>query len=57
MLDASLGDEQNEEDPTVLKLQERATQKLGKETALFVALFSNLKMSLTNRYCDIRSAL
>lgn len=37
MLDAPLGDEQNEEDPTVIKLQELAAQKLGKEDALFVA--------------------
>ena len=37
MLDAPLGDEQNEEDPTVIKLQEIAAQKLGKEDALFVA--------------------
>jgi len=36
MLDAPLGDEQNEEDPTVIKLQELAAQKLGKEDALFV---------------------
>ncbi|HZK12139.1 MAG TPA: GntG family PLP-dependent aldolase [Atribacterota bacterium] len=37
MLDATLGDEQNEEDPTVVKLQEMAAQKLGKEDALFLA--------------------
>ena len=36
MLDAPLGDEQNEEDPTVLRLQEISAQKLGKEAALFV---------------------
>jgi len=37
MLDAPLGDEQNEEDPTVIRLQKLAAQKLGKEDALFVA--------------------
>ena len=37
MLDAPLGDEQNEEGPKVIKLQEIAAQKLGKEDALFVA--------------------
>jgi len=37
MLDATLGDEQNEEDPTVIQLQELAAQKLGKEAGLFVA--------------------
>jgi len=37
MLDAPLGDEQNEEDPTVIKLQKLAAQKLGKEDALFVS--------------------
>lgn len=36
MLNAPLGDEQNEEDPTVSKLQEMAAKKLGKESALFV---------------------
>lgn len=37
MLDAPLGDEQNEEDPTVIKLQKIAAEKLGKEDALFLA--------------------
>jgi threonine aldolase len=37
MLDAPLGDEQNEEDPTVIRLQKLAAQKLGKEDALFVS--------------------
>jgi len=37
MLDVPLGDEQNEEDPTVIKLKEIAAQKLGKEDALFIA--------------------
>lgn len=37
MLNASLGDEQNEEDSTVIQLQKLAAQKLGKEAGLFVA--------------------
>ena len=37
MVSAPLGDEQNEEDPTVVKLQKLAARKLGKEEAIFVA--------------------
>ena len=37
MLKAELGDEQNNEDPSVLKLQEMAAKILGKEAALFVS--------------------
>lgn len=37
ILDAPLGDEQNEEDPTVIKLQQIAAEILEKEDALFVA--------------------
>ena len=36
MMNAKVGDEQNNEDPSVLKLQEMAANKLGKEAALFV---------------------
>lgn len=36
MCEAEIGDEQNEEDPTVIRLQEMAADKLGKEAALFV---------------------
>jgi len=36
MLKAELGDEQNNEDPSVLKLQEMAANILGKEAGLFV---------------------
>jgi threonine aldolase len=50
MLDAPLGDEQNEEDPTVIKLQKIAAEKLGKEDALFVAsgTMGNLVAMLTH---------
>jgi len=37
MLKAELGDEQNNEDPSVLKLQEMAAKALGKEAGLFVS--------------------
>lgn len=37
MAGAPLGDEQNEEDPTVIKLQNMAAKMLGKEDALFVS--------------------
>jgi len=37
MLNAELGDEQNNEDPSVLKLQEMAAKVLGKEAGLFVS--------------------
>ncbi|NLL62424.1 MAG: aminotransferase class I/II-fold pyridoxal phosphate-dependent enzyme [Candidatus Atribacteria bacterium] len=37
MINAPLGDEQNEEDPTVMELQKMAAEILGKEDALFTA--------------------
>lgn len=37
MCEAEIGDEQNGEDPTVIRLQEMAAEKLGKESALFIA--------------------
>jgi len=37
MLKAELGDEQNNEDPSVLKLQEMSAKILGKEAGLFVS--------------------
>src|SRR5436305_5498827 len=36
MADAEVGDDVMNEDPTVLKLQEKAAELLGKEAALFV---------------------
>lgn len=36
MCEASLGDEQKREDPTTLRLEERAAELLGKERALFL---------------------
>lgn len=52
ILNAPLGDEQNEEDPTVIKLQQLAAQKLGKEDALFVSsgTMGNLTALMTHTF-------
>lgn len=50
MGEADIGDEQAEEDPTVIKLQRMAAAKLGKEAALFVTsgTMGNLVSLLTH---------
>jgi len=50
MLKAELGDEQNNEDPSVLKLQEMSARILGKEAGLFVSsgTMGNLVAAMTH---------
>lgn len=50
MCEADIGDDQNEEDPSVIKLQRMAAEKLGKEAGLFVTsgTMGNLVALLTH---------